>query len=290
MSVAEAALQQIQRFGKSLDVHGAEIVRKSLARFSDTATDTRRMILDGCSLAQEAFLSGKYIPVLWESEILNEAVNGCEALIGDGCVHRSETIKSETDGSIEVWIRTGKGSLRGWTAMDAEVLISAFVLFCAPEDLAVFAISFPSAHLDADNSFGGNSLLVLPHAVYKWGTPIEDVFMAEIAAMLRFRNMPLLVENVEQKAPRHVRRRDEKAGKSTPIVRIITLRRHAGSSTGEGGTHEYNCRWIVRGHWRKLLAPRKKDNALVTYVHPHVKGPEGKPLKPSTQSVFLVKQ
>lgn len=40
---------------------------------------------------------------------------------------------------------------------------------------------------------------------------------------------------------------------------------------GGDGTREFHCRWLVRGHWRRLSAERK------TWVKPYIKGPAGAP-------------
>jgi hypothetical protein len=61
-----------------------------------------------------------------------------------------------------------------------------------------------------------------------------------------------------------------------PRVRVITLRRPSGSSSGDSD-REYHHQWIVRGHWRQHWYPARQVHRPV-WIAPHVKGPEGAPL------------
>lgn len=74
---------------------------------------------------------------------------------------------------------------------------------------------------------------------------------------------------------RAARRRMPK-GQEPPRVRVITLRRPAGSSHGESD-REYHHQWIVRGHWRQQWYPARQVHRPV-WIAPHVKGPEGAPM------------
>lgn len=77
---------------------------------------------------------------------------------------------------------------------------------------------------------------------------------------------------------RNERRRIERRNITPPAVRVITLRRPASSSAGEGASErEYQHQWIVRGHWRNQWYPSVQDHRPV-WIAPHIKGPEGMPL------------
>lgn len=50
---------------------------------------------------------------------------------------------------------------------------------------------------------------------------------------------------------------------------------------------EWSCRWLVRGHWRKQYFPSRGTNVPV-WIHPHIKGPEDKPMRTPKPTVFAV--
>ncbi|WP_203911176.1 hypothetical protein [Rhizocola hellebori] len=72
------------------------------------------------------------------------------------------------------------------------------------------------------------------------------------------------------------RRRLAKNHPKPPRVRVINLRRPAGTSTS-GSDREYQHQWIVRGHWRQQWYATRNVHRPV-WIAPHVKGPEGAPL------------
>lgn len=75
-------------------------------------------------------------------------------------------------------------------------------------------------------------------------------------------------------------------------VTVVRLRRHKNIDRLEGETLvEWAHRWVVRGHWRNQ--PYKDDDGTTIYkriwIAPHVKGPEGAPLKQSQKIYALVR-
>lgn len=72
-------------------------------------------------------------------------------------------------------------------------------------------------------------------------------------------------------------------------VKVIQLRRSESQSNppsaAEGEQIDWSCRWIVGGHWRNQ--PYKDERKLI-YIMPYVKGPEDKPLKVPTHTVYQV--
>jgi|ERR1043165_3479358 hypothetical protein len=88
--------------------------------------------------------------------------------------------------------------------------------------------------------------------------------------------------------PRYERRRAQREGKSLPSINVIQLRKREPSGWHTQTEREYQHQWIVKGHWRRLHEPRKKDGAQVTFVDSYVKGPEGKPLLPPRETIFAV--
>lgn len=71
-------------------------------------------------------------------------------------------------------------------------------------------------------------------------------------------------------------------------VKVVQLRRtesqpHQHNENGDAV--DWSCRWIVNGHWRNQ--PYKDKRELI-YIMPYVKGPEDKPLKVPTHTVYAV--
>lgn len=72
-------------------------------------------------------------------------------------------------------------------------------------------------------------------------------------------------------------------------VNVVVLRRSDTSRDNpEHQSHiEYSCQWLVRGHWRKQYYPSSGEHRPL-WIEPHIKGPEDKPLKPPTETVYSV--
>jgi hypothetical protein len=87
------------------------------------------------------------------------------------------------------------------------------------------------------------------------------------------------------RADRATRRRLALTRDDPAEVRVIELRRRAYERdlSDARRTVDWSCRWLVRGHWRRI-----ENGARVTWVVPHVKGPESKPLKRPRADVFAV--
>lgn len=78
-------------------------------------------------------------------------------------------------------------------------------------------------------------------------------------------------------------------GATVSGVKVIQLRRSESPNHASGGMApeqvEWSCRWIVNGHWRNQ--PYKTGHRL-KYILPYVKGPDDKPLKVPTHTVYAV--
>lgn len=78
---------------------------------------------------------------------------------------------------------------------------------------------------------------------------------------------------------------ESRAGSSPPVERAVTivdLRRLKRvdadpGETGPGG-RDYRHRWVVRGHWRNQPVGAGRASRRLTWVHSHIRGPEGAPL------------
>jgi hypothetical protein len=70
---------------------------------------------------------------------------------------------------------------------------------------------------------------------------------------------------------------------------VIKLRREE-RQTHENIEHNetnWACRWLVRGHWRRQWHPSTGQH-VPKWILPYVKGPDGAPLKPPTETVYSV--
>lgn len=107
-----------------------------------------------------------------------------------------------------------------------------------------------------------------------------------ISAMLWI-EQKIVVESSER-ASRPLRRRIEKEhlGVSDEI-KVIRLRRADHASDAEHGAVEWSCQWVVRGHWRQQFYPSTGERRPL-FILPYVKGPDDKPLKAPTATVFSV--
>lgn len=81
--------------------------------------------------------------------------------------------------------------------------------------------------------------------------------------------------------PRQERRRAERAGVTAPSnVQVVTLRKlHRTRPEGEPEQHErYSHRFPVSGHWRNQPVGPGRAERRLTWVRPHIKGPDDAPL------------
>jgi hypothetical protein len=72
-------------------------------------------------------------------------------------------------------------------------------------------------------------------------------------------------------------------------VKVIELRRREASTpTGETREVNWSCRWIVDGHWRRQRVGAGRAEMRTIWINAFVKGPEDKPLRMPTHTVYTV--
>lgn len=129
--------------------------------------------------------------------------------------------------------------------------------------------------------FGG---VTLTDMGLKWDKPRSSLMLN---AALHFMAQSFVTTEKTQSISRH----KHLFGKTEPttINHIVLRRRQIKSALGslESGI-SHDCSWQVRGHWRKLHAPRKSDGALITWVSPCIKGDIDKPLLPPRERMFHI--
>lgn len=103
-----------------------------------------------------------------------------------------------------------------------------------------------------------------------------------MAALFTLLNTSSLSRIAEERPPRAVARREQRAGhKGAPsTVKVVYLRRP--SNPDEGGSAEhagnYSHRWVVNSHWRNQPYGPGNSKRKLILIGPYVKGPEDKPL------------
>jgi len=107
------------------------------------------------------------------------------------------------------------------------------------------------------------------------------------AAFLAFIAQPLAVtQRIE--VSRSTRKRLQHTGLTLePLVKVITLRRREYSTRPGSRPVDWSCRWVVRPHWRNQYYPSRKAHKP-KLIPSYIKGPEDKPLKKPSISLFAV--
>lgn len=86
---------------------------------------------------------------------------------------------------------------------------------------------------------------------------------------------------------RGTRRRTERI-KAQGRVNVVTLRRPEYiRKESEARQMEWDCQWVVRGHWRRQ--EHIEPGRAPIWINPHIKGPDDKPLKDPSR-IFLIKE
>ena len=94
---------------------------------------------------------------------------------------------------------------------------------------------------------------------------------------------------VRHETDRHTTRRSMREGNPVQsFIRVITLRRLEEDRKNEGATKlvDWQWQWEVRGHWRNQFISSTGEHRPV-FIEAYIKGPENKPLKPSSHKIFV---
>jgi hypothetical protein len=99
--------------------------------------------------------------------------------------------------------------------------------------------------------------------------------------------------------PNHeARKRAKKAGFTPPDIQVVHYRKFERidppalpvETDPVGSGREYNYKWEVAGHYRnQRVGPGRMETRRV-FVHSYVKGPDGKPMRPSWTKILAVVQ
>lgn len=97
-----------------------------------------------------------------------------------------------------------------------------------------------------------------------------------------------IVEDTTAPVQRHTARRAAKLNlpSTCNVVQMRRLDRRA-SASDHAAAIEWQCQWLVRGHWRRQFYPRAGRH-VPRWIAPYVKGPDDKPMKAPNPTVFAV--
>jgi hypothetical protein len=102
-----------------------------------------------------------------------------------------------------------------------------------------------------------------------------------------------VIDAEPERIPRPERRAIKKAKQPEPApVNVVRLRRASRANESQAADladSKYSVRWLVSGHLRNQWYPSLGRHKLI-YIPPHMKGPEGAPLKDSRPTVRVVRR
>jgi hypothetical protein len=125
----------------------------------------------------------------------------------------------------------------------------------------------------------------------RWEDQPDSSFNLMLRALLtffRFSAQHILTTTARQ-VGRAAQRRLARENPVVPPVHLVILRRKAYRAINEetGRTVEWSCQWLVRGHWRQQFFPSDGSNRPI-WIAPYLKGPEGKPIRIASETVYDV--
>ncbi len=109
------------------------------------------------------------------------------------------------------------------------------------------------------------------------------------AAMLSFLQQRIMVPtrvSVSRPAFKRIARTERMTESVVNVIKLRSIIRH--STAGEGEPVDWQCRWIVRGHWRDQWYPSLGKHQPI-FISPFIKGPEDKPLKDAKKLFAVVR-
>lgn len=131
--------------------------------------------------------------------------------------------------------------------------------------------------------------IISPCGVAQEADPVCDDW-PRILAALEFMNQPIAVVR-ELVPPRPVRRRALREKRTLKTLHAVLLRREYEETKSEARQRgvEWACQWLVGTHYRRQYMPSTGGHAR-RLISAYVKGPKGKPLKPPTRMVKIVRR
>lgn len=101
-----------------------------------------------------------------------------------------------------------------------------------------------------------------------------------------------IAENAAVRVGRHVAQRAAKlhAGPTCSVVQMRRLDRRQRDDAADHETAvEWQCQWLVRGHWRQQFYA-SANRHVPRWIAPYIKGPFDRPMRTPKPTVFVVKR
>lgn len=118
----------------------------------------------------------------------------------------------------------------------------------------------------------------MPMPDYKLASMIED--RRRLAALWLLASQPRLASRIATPPPRPTAKRYARRNLPVPDVQLIVLRRPPTvEHEHEGDGRHIGVRCIVRGHWRQQAVGPHWSQRRPTFIHEHLRGPDGAPLR-----------
>ncbi len=78
-----------------------------------------------------------------------------------------------------------------------------------------------------------------------------------------------------------------RAGVKSDVNVVILRRSERGCERLETAQIEWTCQWLVKGHWRQQFYAATGEHRPI-WIQPYVKGPDDKPFRPASDTVYAV--
>jgi len=301
-TIANSAIKKMQEIGSTFMQEQSLDDLLYYSRIDMEDTSWRSLI----SRLGHRLITGTITPVVWDMEIWKASQNNYESFLGPEPPVRSfensnqafdifsKNLKSHAhnDPDIQLWLFSSGDSLIDatesvWTSFESESYFQqnpidsceGFVVFPNNQNL-LLRIVWQTIIVE-NGGFLTRTISTPKYAA--------DCLGARVQAGLKYMALPFVAMEC-QRASHSTRKAFTRINQQCPDIRTVTLRRRQTSLRSEetSAGFKYSCQWLVGGHWRKLHEPRKADGAEITYVTPHLKGPEGKPFRAPRQTVYAV--
>lgn len=119
-----------------------------------------------------------------------------------------------------------------------------------------------------------------------WGEAHAVMLRFLVAACVWMRQQ-ILVPRREQ-PERHARKRIQKLGaRHDETIDVVLLRKAQRVEPESTTLVDWQCRWVVAGHWRNQYHPTTRSYQL-KWIIPYLKGPADKPFKAPSEKVYAV--
>jgi hypothetical protein len=115
-------------------------------------------------------------------------------------------------------------------------------------------------------------------------------FFVASQVFIRQKFLSLEIRGVEKHFKKRVERENPER-KCHPDIHVVQLRkvtpRQPNETQSEHEHREYQFQWTVKGHTRQQWYPSLQEH-LPVYIHPYIKGPDDKPMKPRQTPIMAV--